>query len=157
MKRWLPVFGERRGRKRSCGAISSIRRDHSWLMLFFLAFTLGLSQSCWFFWNSHWIDLLPPYPHHSPTYKSLVLMKLCNYVWHDWLEFFKWPFWCCFFFFPLESYKESVYMNRFEKQSFLMSTLSQRFVCLPYLFKMNKNYVTYFHNTLTFLKHFSIC
>lgn len=62
-----------------------------------------------------------------------------------------------FFFFPLESYKESVYMNRFEKQSFLMSTLSQRFVCLPYLFKMNKNYVTYFHNTLTFLKHFSIC
>ena len=48
-------------------------------------------------------------------------------------------------------------MNRFEKRSFLMSTLSQRFVCLPYLFKMNTNYITYLHNALTFLEYFSIC
>ena len=48
-------------------------------------------------------------------------------------------------------------MNRFEKQSFLMSTLSQRLVCLPYLFKMNKKYIMYFHNTLAFLKYVSIC
>lgn len=62
-----------------------------------------------------------------------------------------------FFLFSLESYEESMYMNRFEKCSFLMSTLSQRFVCLPYLFKMNTNYITYLHNALTFLEYFSIC
>lgn len=61
------------------------------------------------------------------------------------------------FCFSLESYKDSVFMNRFEKQSFLMSPLSQRFVCLPYLFKMNKNYIMYCHTTLTFLKYDSIC
>lgn len=142
-------LGRGGGRKRSCGAITSIGRDHSWLTLLFLAFTLGLSQSCWFFWNSHWIDLLPPYPHHSATYKSPVLMKLCNYDMIGW-NFSNDRFGCFFFFFPLERYKESVYMSRFGKKSFLMSALSQRFVCLPYLFKMSKNYITYFHNTLTF-------
>ena len=119
---------------------------HSWsfpVLLIFLEFTLNWSPA----------SISTPLSHlQKPSPNEVVQL------WHDWLEFFKWPFWVCFFFFyPLESYKESVYMNRFEKQSFLMSTLSQRFVRLPYLFKMNKNYITYFHNILTFLKYFSMC
>lgn len=43
------------------------------------------------------------------------------------------------------------------KNAYSSRQQSQRFVCLPYLFKMNTNYITYLHNALTFLEYSSIC